>query len=471
MADLDLKPKRDSGEAEDAFEELYGLSDEVVAEVEAALTSEDGAKVQAILEPLHAADIADLMERLPSGDREAVIDALDGTREGIDAEILSHVDDSVREDLLAALNTEQLAQIVSDLESDDALDLIEDLGEAERQEVLEAVPADDRAILEQGLAYPDSSAGRLMRREVVTIPEHWTVGETIDFMRAFKADLPEDFYNLIIVTPTHRPIGMLPLSRLLRTKRPIKVATIMQTEPKLIPVTMDQEDAAFLFRQYALVEAPIVDDDGRLAGVITVDDIVHVLDEEHEEDILNLAGLKEDDFYADVAQTARLRFSWLFVNLLTAILASIVIAFFEATIQQVVALAVLMPIVASMGGNAGTQTLTVAVRALATNELTPANAGRIVLKEVLVGGVNGILFAILIGGLTWAWFGEPMIGVVIAAAMIINLLAAGLTGTMVPLLLQRLKVDPAVGSTVVLTTITDVIGFFAFLGLAALILF
>ncbi len=471
MADLDLKPKRDSGEAEDAFEELYGLSDEVVAEVETALASEDGGKVQAILEPLHAADIADLMERLPSGDREAVIDALDGTREGIDAEILSHVDDSVREDLLAALNTEQLAQIVSDLESDDALDLIEDLGEAERQEVLEAVPADDRAILKQGLAYPDSSAGRLMRREVVTIPEHWTVGETIDFMRAFKADLPEDFYNLIIVTPTHRPIGMLPLSRLLRTKRPIKVATIMQTEPKLIPVTMDQEDAAFLFRQYALVEAPIVDDDGRLAGVITVDDIVHVLDEEHEEDILNLAGLKEDDFYADVAQTARLRFSWLFVNLLTAILASIVIAFFEATIQQVVALAVLMPIVASMGGNAGTQTLTVAVRALATNELTPANAARIVLKEVLVGGVNGILFAILIGGLTWAWFGEPLIGVVIAAAMIINLLVAGLTGTMVPLLLERLKVDPAVGSTVVLTTITDVIGFFAFLGLAALILF
>ncbi|MEQ9487419.1 MAG: magnesium transporter [Alphaproteobacteria bacterium] len=451
----------------DALDELYGLSKDVVVAIEDALEKGENETVHALLEPLHAADIADLLEQLTSGQRESLIAVIG---DNLDSEVISYLDYAVREDVVDILNAEQIATIVSDLDSDDAIDFIEDLDEHEQREVLRTIPEEERALYEQSLTYPDDSAGRLMRHEVVTVPLHWTVGDTIDYMRSEESDLPDDFYNIVAVGPSLAPVGLLQLSKLLRTRRPTPVSDVMEADPKLIPVTMDQEDVAFLFRQYGLVEAPVVDEDGRMVGVITVDDIVNVLDEEHEEDILKLGGVQADDFYSDVRKTTRLRFSWLLVNLLTAILASAVIAMFESTLERIVALAILMPIVASMGGNAGTQTLTVAVRALATNELTAGNAMRIIYKEVLVGGVNGILFALLIGGLAWAWFADPMIGLVIASAMIINLLVAGLTGTLVPIALDRIGIDPAIASTVVLTTVTDVVGFFAFLGLAAMIL-
>ena len=324
--------------------------------------------------------------------------------------------------------------------------------------------------METALSYPQDSAGRLMQREIVTVPENWRVGDTIDYMRARAAQLPRDFYDIFVVDDERYPVGVLPLSRLMRSRRPIEVSDIMQRVFLSISLTTDQEDVAHVFRKYGLVSAPVVDEDGRLVGVITVDDVVDVIQEEAEEDIMHLGGVREDDFYAAVFDTTHTRFSWLLINLGTAIVASIVIGLFDAVIERVVALAVLMPIVASMGGNAGTQTLTVAVRALAMKELTPTNAARIVVKEVLVGGVNGLLFAIVMGLVAWLWFGDPALGGIIAAAMIINLLIAGFAGTVVPIALDRLKIDPAIASTVVLTSVTDVVGFLAFLGLGALVL-
>ncbi|WP_259779314.1 magnesium transporter [Aestuariispira ectoiniformans] len=454
----------------DAFEELYGVTEDLVDRVVDALDQEAAPEqIKAILEPLHSADIADLLEQLSAGNRERLIAVLG---DDLDSEVWAYLDYSIREDIVDDLETEQLAEIVTGLASDDAIDIIEDLDEADQKELLDAIPADDRAIYEKSLSYPEESAGRLMQREVVTVPNFWTVGQTIDYMRDERIELPDDFYNLVIVDPSHKPVGLVKLSKLLRTGRDAAVSNIMAEDMKIIPATMDQEDAAFLFRQYGLVEAPVVDEEegGRLVGVITVDDIVDVLDEEYEEDILKMGGVKEDDFYSDILETTRMRFSWLLVNLGTAIIASLVIALFAATLEKVVALAILMPIVASMGGNAGTQTLTVAVRALATNELTPSNALRIVGKEIIVGGLNGFLFAILMGLIAWGWFSDPALGAVIASAMIINLLVAGLAGTLIPLGLEKLGQDPAISSSVFLTTITDVIGFFAFLGLAAWVL-
>lgn len=338
----------------------------------------------------------------------------------------------MRESIVDELPNAVLANIVRDLESDDVIDFLEDLDEEDQREILDSVPAEDRVLYEQSLSFPEYSAGRLMRRETVTIPEFWTVGQTIDFMRGEETDLPDDFYNLIVVTPAHKPVGLVQLSKLLRTKRVVPISAVMETDNKVMPADMDQEDVAFLFRQYGLVEAPVVDGDGRLVGVLTIDDIVDVMDEEHEDDILKLGGVSEDDFYSDFMETTRLRFSWLMVNLATAIVASLVIALFEDALTKVVALAVLMPIVASMGGNAGTQTLTVAVRALATNELTTKNALRILVKEVLVGGANGILFAIIMGIIAWLWFSDPLLGGVIAVAMIANLVIAGLCGVLIP---------------------------------------
>ncbi|MEE8622288.1 MAG: magnesium transporter, partial [Alphaproteobacteria bacterium] len=329
-------------------------------------------------------------------------------------------------------------------------------------------------LLEEGLSWPEDSAGRLMQSELVAVPSFWTVGETIDFLRQAaerdSEELPEEFYDIFVVDPKHKPVGTIPLSRLLRTKRPVKLSDLMMPDMRLVPVEMDQEAVAFLFRRYDLASAPVVDEAGRLVGVITVDDVLDVIDEEAEEDIMRLGGVVETDLYRAVLDTTKSRFSWLVVNLATAIVASIVIGFFEVTIRQIVALAVLMPIVASMGGNAGTQTLTVAVRALAMKELTASNTLRAVGKEVLVGGFNGVLFAVLMGIVAWLWFASPAIGLVIAAAMVINLLVAGLAGVAIPLGLERTGVDPAVASGVVLTTVTDVVGFLAFLGLAALFL-
>ncbi|MEK9722694.1 MAG: magnesium transporter [Rhodospirillaceae bacterium] len=447
---------------------VHGLSSEREERIVEALDQNDSERVTELIAPVHYADVADLLERLDDGDREQLVNII---RPNISGDMLSELDGAVLDHIVDVIGLDEVAAAVTDLDSDDAVVILEELEAHEQQQVLDAMPEGDRAIIVEALAYPEDSAGRLMQRELVTMPAHWTVGDAIDFLRA-NADsednpLPDQFYMIYVVDPAHRPIGKLSLDKVLRTRRPVPLSDVMLTEFKTVPVTADQEDVALLFRQRDLVAAPVVDDGGRLVGTITIDDIVDVIDEEHEEDIMRMGGVREDDLSDAVVDTTKARFSWLFVNLLTA---SMVIGLFDATIDQMVALAILMPIVASMGGNAGTQTLTVAVRALAMKELTATNAMRVVGKELIVGGFNGVLFAVLTGLVAWLWFGSTALGAVIGLAMVVNMVVAGLAGTAIPLALDRAGIDPAIASSVFLTTITDVVGFFIFLGLAGLIL-
>ncbi len=441
---------------------LYGLTPQVETAILGAVDAERPNQIRGLIRPLHPADVADLLSRLDPVRRRAVIEA---TRGRFDPEILPYLDDPVREDVFEVLGTRDVAAALAELDSDDAVDLMTDLDEDERRLLLAAVPAAERVVLEQGLTFPESSAGRLMQREVVAIPSHWTVGQTIDFMRT-QEELPESFQEIYVVAAGNHLEGVIPLSRLLRSKRPVRVADIMATDLHPVPPTTDQEDVAQMFRRYGLVSTPVVDESGQLLGRITVDDVVDVIDEEAEEDLLNLGGVSESDISSSLLETARKRFVWLLVNLVTAGIAASVIGLFEDTIAQVVALAILAPVVASMGGNAGTQSLTVAVRALAMREIGRTNALRVILKEVALGIINGAIFGLVVGLVAWAWFGKPMLGVVIGLALVLNLMAAGLAGMSIPLILERLGVDPAVASGVFLTTVTDVVGFFTFLGLA-----
>jgi magnesium transporter len=415
---------------------------------------------------LHVADQADLLEQLGSEQRQSLVAEL---RDAFDPELLTYIDETVRADLLEVLSAEEVGAALAQLDTDDAIEVLEDLDEEEQAAFLKALPAPDRVAVEQGLTYPEDSAGRMMQRDLVAAPEFWTVGQTIDYLRADR-HLPDDFYDIYIVDPRFRPIGSIPLSKILRSKRAVRLTDLTLNELHQVPVELDQEEVGFLFRQYGLVSAPVVDPEGRLAGVITVDDVVHVIEEEAEEDILKLGGVQEADIFAPPVRTGFRRFPWLLVNLLTAVLASLVIAQFEDVIGKVVALAVLMPIVASMGGNAGTQTLTVVVRALAVREVTPATALRVLLKEFLAGGINGILFMVLGLILAVVWYGDPLIGVLFGIAIVVTLVSGVVAGVLIPLVLDRFGVDPAVASGVFLTTVTDVVGFFAFLGLAALYL-
>ncbi|WP_420404108.1 magnesium transporter [Nisaea sp.] len=449
-----------------AASKLYGLTPELERAVAQALSEDNPRQLYRLVRPLHAADHADLIERYSGKARERLVTVLGRY---FDPETLTYLDDRVREEVIPLLDEEVLRAAFQKLESDDAVEILGELDEEDQARLLDALPERDRAIVEEGLTYEEESAGRLMQRELVTVPEHWTVGQTIDFLRT-NAALPNSFYDIFVVDPARRPLGKLSLSRLLRSKRPVLVEDIMQTDFHQVPVVMDQEDVALLFRQYGLVSAPVVDANDRLLGMITVDDVVDVMNEEAEEDILRLGGVANDDLHGSLFSTTRSRFSWLAVNLVTAVVASGVIGAFETTIEKIVALAVLMPIVASMGGNAGTQTLTVAVRAISMRELSSTNALKFVLKEMTVGSLNGVMFALIAAGVCWAWFGDAKIAAVMASAMVINLFVAGLSGTLIPITLERLKVDPAVASTVFLTTVTDVVGFFTFLGLAALFL-
>lgn len=458
-------PPEPAPEPEDD-EPAYGVDPAFVDKVETLLRTGRAGAVRAEVEDLHAADIADLIEQIAPDLRGGMVEVL---RPGFDAEVLSYLNPDLREEVVDAFEPRELAAAVAELDTDDAADLIGDLDAETQAAILENLPAEDRALVQENLAYEDYTAGRLMQRDLVAVPQFWTVGQTIDHLRDTAAEGPEDFHAVFVVDPRHRVVGTLPLSRLLRQRRDTPVAELVVEDVHTIPATMDQEEVANLFRQYALVSAPVVDAAERLIGVITVDDVVHIIDEEAEDDLLKMGGVADTGIYQSVLDTAKSRVVWLVVNLATAFLASAVIAQFEATIEQIVALAVLMPIVASMGGNAGTQTLTVAVRALATRELLPSNAIRVVNKEVLVGVINGVIFAVLVGLIAGLWF-TPMIGVVIACAMIINLFVAALFGVLIPLGLERVGVDPAVASTVFLTTVTDVVGFFSFLGLAAAIL-
>ncbi|MEH6633443.1 MAG: magnesium transporter [Halopseudomonas aestusnigri] len=447
-------------------DENFGVSADLIHAVEDALEKSRDSEVGDLVESLHEADTADLLETLGRDERYRLMEVMGA---GFDPEILPYLDDTVREEIVEWLGPDGIAKLVPSLDSDDAVELIEDLDEDLRIHILAALPQAYRRVIEESLSYPEDSAGRLMQREIVAVPSVWTVGETIDYMRVSE-NLPEDFYDIFVVDPRHHPVGFIPASRLMRSRRHIRLDEVMDEDMRIIPLNLDQEDVAHMFRQYSLVSAPVVEESGRLVGVITVDDVVDVIDEEAGDDLMKMGGVSEPDLYEDVADTTIARFTWLGVNLLTAVLASAVISLFDATIEKVVALAVLMPIVASMGGNAGTQTLTVAVRSLAMNDLSEANAARFVGKELIVGIINGVLFAILTGGVTWLWFGEWDLALVIGAAMIINMIIAGLCGTLIPLGLERFEIDPAVASSVFLTTVTDVIGFFAFLGLAAIFL-
>lgn len=458
---------RMSGQVQQNEEMQTFLPDETIRETIDAVHAQDSDTVNAVLGDLSPTDTAELLSKIKEDDREELLGMYG---DSLDPQAFTEMNQELSRVSLSAMPSAQVAEIIADLESDDALLLIENLDQDFQQDVIKKLSAKTRLVLEEGLSFPEDSAGRLMRRELVTIPEFWTVGKTIDYLRAASDTLPEDFLDIFIIDPLHHLTGEIPLNRILRSKRSIKIKELSLNETHPIPATTDQEQVAQIFRRDNIVSAPVVDDAGRLIGVITIDDVIDVIDEEAQEDIMRMAGVDQGDLYRAAVSTAGMRFRWLFINLLTALLASFVISFFDATIQEIVALAVLMPIVASMGGNAGTQALTVAVRAIATNELSDTNTWRVVWKETLVGAINGILFAVLSGFLAALWFASPALGVVIAAAMIINLIVAGLCGAGIPLILHKAGSDPAVSSTVLLTTVTDVIGFLAFLGLAALFL-
>ncbi len=438
---------------------------EFVTAVARAVGTADAAFLRAIVAELHEADLGDLIEALDPDDRVSLVEL---TGADFDFSALNEVDDSVREEILEELEPETVAEGMRELDSDDAVELLEGLDEEDQEEILEKLPPSERDALERRLEYPENSAGRRMQTEFIAVPPDWNVGQAIDFMRE-KADLPERFYEIYAVDAAQHWHGAIALDALLRSHRNVPLADLIDEDRRRVSVADDQEEIARLFGKYNLVAAPVVDTGNRLVGVITIDDVVDVIEEEADEDLKALGGVTSDEELSDNVWTiARARFNWLLVNLATAFLASSVLGLFEGQLEKMVALAVLAPIVASQGGNAATQTMTVAVRALATRELGPSNALRVVLREGLVGLVNGLAFAVITGIAAVAWFHIPALGVVIGLAMVCNLIAGALGGILIPMVLDRVKADPAVASGTFVTTITDVVGFFSFLGIATL---
>ncbi|NBX66103.1 MAG: magnesium transporter [Proteobacteria bacterium] len=441
------------------------LSDEMIDDILTALDDGREEDVRLILADLNAADRGDLLSKIGGDDRAFLIDRFPHI---FTADVFSWLAPELARQTIEGMTPARVASMLATLESDDAVALIEDLSPSFQKQILLKLSASDRAAVEEGLTYPEESAGRRMSRDFVAIPRFWTVGKTIDYMReAGGEELPDHFTVVFVIDPLYHVVGEIPLDRILRSKRSVKIEDLALTEIHPIPADTDQEEVARLFRREGLTSAPIVDANDRIIGVITVDDVVEVVAEEAQEDIMRLGGVDSSDLHRSILPTAASRFWWLGINLGTAFLASSVVGLFEATLQQIVALAVLMPIVAGMGGNAGTQTLTVAVRALAMKELSKTNMLRTIFKETAVGFLNGFAFALITGVAAAYWFDSQMLGVVIGLAMIVNLVAAGLFGILIPLLLERVKVDPALASAVFLTTVTDVVGFFTFLGLAS----
>ena len=415
------------------------------------------------LKELDPADSADIIENLPTENRSKLIE-LEGF--SIDPEIFIELNESIQTEVFILLSTESIANILRRLESDNALKIIENLDESKKNTVLEKLPPKDRFLLQEGLSYPEDSAARIMQREFTAIPSNWSVGQTIDYLRENK-DLPEEFLEIFIVDSNFKPIGTVPSSKVLRTSRESKMNSIMKETQVLIPVNIDKEEVGHIFEKYNLVSAGVVDKENKLVGMITGDDVFTVLKEEAEEDVLRLAGVGDEEITDSIFKKTKRRFNWLLLNLFTALLATWVISKFGATIEQMVALAFLMPIVASMGGNAGMQTLAVTIRALATKELSSGNIGTIVTKEFFIGILNGIIFAIITGVIVQLWFKEINLSILIAISMVLNMIVAGLFGILIPISLKKFKVDPALASSVFVTTITDVIGFLSFLGLGA----
>lgn len=444
----------------------YGLNEDLSKELLAAISNENSSLVKELLEPLHAADIADFIDAISHDQRKNLIHII---RDSFDPEILVDLDYTVREEILDILGTEHSASAIKSLDKDDAVDIMENLEEEDRKEIFEAMPDKHREMLEEGLSYLEDSAGRLIEENIVSIPEFWTVGQTIDYLRASK-NLPDSFYQVFVVDPKLVPVGGVMVSKILRATRSTPMKDIMYTDLKVIHADMDQEEVAFIFRQYGLASAPVVNDTGRMIGVIELNDIIDVIEEEAQEDILRLGGIKETDIHTNTFATLFSRFPWLFLNLGTAFLAATVIGFFDGAIAKITTLAVLMPVAASMGGNAGTQSFTVIVRALATKELSSTNFYRVVSKEILVGLLNGLFFALITGLAAYLWFNDPHLSIIFGCAIILTLLMAGIAGALVPIFLEKIGVDPAISSGIILTTITDCTAFATFLGFATIFL-
>jgi len=463
--DEDISASYPSSEAmgnDDIYGDDGSIRQDYLTAVGAAIADRDVLFLREHVVRLHESELGDLLESISAAQRHALV-ALLG--DDFDFAALTEVDEAIRLDIIEALPNARIAEALGDLDSDDAVYILEDLDEEDQKEILAALPFTERVRLRRSLDYPEDTAGRRMQTEFVAVPPFWTVGQTIDYMRD-EEDLPESFSQIFVIDPTFKLVGAVALDKILRTKRLVRIEEVMDETRYRIDAEMDQEEAAQLFEQYDLLSAAVVDENGRLVGVLTIDDVVDVIHEEAEEDIKRLGGVGDEELSDSILSTVRSRFSWLLINLGTAILASAVISLFDATIEQMVALAVLMPIVASMGGNAGTQTMTVTVRALATRDLDIYNAGRIIRREAAVGLINGFLFAVIIGVVAGGWFSSPGLGGIIAAAMVVNMLAAALAGILLPLFLDKVGADPAIASAVFVTTVTDVVGFFAFLGLA-----
>ncbi len=447
-------------------DDIYGEDGVILASflahIGAAIADRDTLTLKQDVGALHQSELGDLLEALQPEQRRTLVELLGAD---FDFSALTEVDEAIRLDIVDNLPNAQIAQAVQELDSDDAVYILEDLDQEDQDEILSQLPFTERIRLRRSLDYPEETAGRRMQTEFVAVPPFWTIGQTIDYMREDK-DLPEHFSQIFVIDPTFKLLGAIDLDQILRTKRAVKVEEIMHETRHAIPATMDQEEAAREFEQYDLLSAAVVDENERLVGILTIDDVVDVIQQEAEEDLLRMGGVGDEELSDTVFATSRSRVPWLLVNLFTAFLAASVIGLFDQTIEHIVALAVLMPIVAGMGGNAGSQTMTVTVRALATKDLDIYNAWRIIRREMGVGFINGVVFAILIGIVAATWFSDPNLGGIIAAAMIINMFVAALAGILIPLFLDRFGVDPAVASAVFVTTVTDVVGFFAFLGLA-----
>ena len=469
--DKETKTKKSSLEEislnEHSFKSLYGLTPEVQNAITLTIEKQNKSGLKKLVQPLHPADQADMLERLSKENLNIFLDLLG---KSLDPEVLVYLDHDVQEDVIEHIGPRALAKALPELNSDDAVDILQDLEEKDRDVIIKQLPVANRILVEEALSFPVSSAGRLMQREFLAFPSNWKVGQTIDYMRNQTYDEEDNFYSIYVVDPAQRLLGVISLSRLISSNRPVRLHELMESDPRSVKVETDQEEVALLFQQYGLVNMPVIDQAKRLLGVIVVDDVVDVINEEAEEDLSGLAGVSDFSIRSSFIETARGRFSWLILNMFTAILASSVISLFQEEIEKLVALAVLMPIVASMGGNAGTQTVTVAVRALATRQLDYSNLQKFVLRETWVGLINGVLFALFSALLAYLWFGDKLIAIVMGLAMIANLVFAGILGTLIPLTLERFKIDPAISSSVFLTTATDVIGFFTFLGLSALVI-
>ena len=436
---------------------------ELIIRIQGLIKTKDDVSLKELVEPLHESELGDILEALTPDDRTSLVNLIGGK---FDYASLTEVDEAVRLEVVNAIPNEQIAEAVTDLDSDDAVFILEDMEQSDRDEILSLVPFEERSRIIRSLDYPEETAGRRMQTEFVAVPPFWTVGQTIDYLRDDN-NLPESFYEVFVIGPSFELIGYVTLDNILRTSRKTRIEDIKEATVHPIPVLEDQEEAARVFEQYDLVSAAVVDEGNRLVGVLTIDDVVDFIQQEADEDIKRLAGVGDEELSDSVFEITKSRFTWLFLNLVTAIMASAVIGMFDATIQEMVALAILMPIVASMGGNAGTQSMTVAVRGLATKDIDNYNMLRTIRREVLVGLLNGVFFAVLIGVISAFWFSNPTLGYIIGIAMIINMLCAALAGILIPIFLEKMDIDPAIASSVFVTTVTDIVGFFAFLGLAA----